>query len=91
MGAALSQSFPAIRALQAGADLLLMPVDPRETHRLVADAIRSGAVSRKRVEEAAARVVALQLCQQRMAADVPVPEDVVARAQDAAASLAAAG
>ena len=91
MGAALSQSFPAIRALQAGADLLLMPVDPRETHRLVADAIRAGEVSRERVEEAAARVVALQLWQQRMAADVPVPEDVVARAQDAAASLAAAG
>ncbi|MGH3347455.1 MAG: glycoside hydrolase family 3 N-terminal domain-containing protein [Nocardioides sp.] len=91
MGAALAQDYPAVRALQAGADLLLMPVDPRETHRLVAEAIRSGEVSRKRIEEAAARVVALQLWQQRVADGVPVPKDVVARAQQAAASLTAVG
>ncbi len=91
MGAALTQSYPSVRALQAGADLLLMPVDPRETHRLVVAAIRSGEVERQRIEEAATRVVALQLWQQRVAADVPVPEDVVARAQQAAAALMAAG
>ena len=91
MGAALSQDYPSVRALQAGADLLLMPVDPRETHRLVAAAIRSGEVERERVEEAATRVVALQLWQQRVAADVPVPQDVAVRAQQASAALAAAG
>jgi beta-N-acetylhexosaminidase len=91
MGAALTQAYPAVRALRAGADLLLMPVDPRETHRLVADAIRSGEVDRERIEEAATRVVALQLWQQRVAADVPVPEDAIAQAQQAAAALAAAG
>ena len=91
MGAALTQDYPAVRALKAGADLLLMPVDPTTTHRLVAAAIRSGEVSRARAEEAAARVVALQLWQQRVAADVPVPEDVVSLAQRAAAALTAAG
>jgi beta-N-acetylhexosaminidase len=91
MGAALSQDFPAIRALKAGADLLLMPVDTRVTHELVREAIRSGEVPRERVEEAAARVVALQLWQQRVAGDVPVPADVTAEAEQAAAALTAAG
>lgn len=91
MGAALSKDYPALRALEAGADLLLMPVDARVTHQLVVEAVRSGDLSRARVEEAAARVVALQLWQQRVAADVPVPDDVGGRAQQAAARLAAAG
>ncbi len=90
MGAALSQDFPAVRALQAGADLLLMPVDTRVTHELITKAISSGEVPRERAEEAAAKVVALQLWQQRVAADVPVPDDVTARAQRAAAALVAA-
>ena len=90
MGAALSRDFPAIRALEAGADLLLMPVDTAKTHQLVVDAIESGRVSRERVEEAASRVVALQLWQQRVARDVPVPADAAARAAQAAADLAAA-
>ena len=91
MGAALSRDLPAVRALEAGADLLLMPVDTATTHQLVVDAIESGRVPRERVEEAAARVVALQLWQQRVAGGVPVPADVETRAQQAAARLAAAG
>jgi len=91
MGAALSRDFPAIRALEAGADLLLMPVDTAKTHQLVVDAIESGRVPRARVEEAAGRVVALQLWQQRVAGDVPLPADVAARAEQAAADLVAAG
>ncbi len=91
MGAALSQDFPAVRALKAGADLLLMPVDTRVTQELVTKAISSGEVPRERAEEAAAKVVALQLWQQRVAADTPVPDDVTSRAQRAAAALLAAG
>lgn len=91
MGAALSQDLPAVRALRAGADLLLMPVDTRVTHGLITEAIKAGEVSRERAEEAAAKVVALQLWQQRVASDVPVPDDVTALAQQAAAALAAAG
>jgi beta-N-acetylhexosaminidase len=91
MGAALSRDFPAVRALKAGADLLLMPVDPAKTHQLVVEAIESGQVSRERAEEAATRVVAAQLWQQRVAREVPVPADVEARAERAAADLAAGG
>ncbi|GAA1475802.1 hypothetical protein GCM10009623_02480 [Nocardioides aestuarii] len=91
MGAALSETFPAIKALNAGADLLLMPVDPAQTHLLVTRAIQSGEVPRERAEEAASRVVALQMWQQRVADEVAVPQDVTARAQAAAARLTALG
>lgn len=91
MGAVATSGFPAVRALNAGADLLLMPVDTRVTHGLVAKAIKSGRIPRERAEEAAANVVAVQLWQARVAAQVAVPDDVSARAQQAAQALLDAG
>jgi beta-N-acetylhexosaminidase len=67
-----------------------MPVDTAVTHQIVVDAIVSGAVSRERVEEAAARVVAVQMWQARLAAQRPVPADVVERARAASADLESA-
>jgi beta-N-acetylhexosaminidase len=90
MGAVASSFKPAVAALNAGADLLLMPVDTVETHRVVTKAIDNGDVTRERAEEAAARVIALQLWQQRAAAAAPVPDDVTSLAQEAAAALTAA-
>ena len=90
MGAVSGREKPAVTALNAGADLLLMPADTRNTHAVVTAAIESGEVSRERAEEAAARVVALQLWQERQSAAVPVPMDAPARAQAAAAALEAA-
>ncbi|MGH3361957.1 MAG: glycoside hydrolase family 3 protein, partial [Nocardioides sp.] len=91
MGAVLGNGgLPAVDALKAGADLLLMPADTAGTHATVSKAIKDGRIDRARVEEAAARVVALQLWQQRRAEQVRVPADVVRRAQDAAAALTAA-
>ncbi|GAB2878636.1 hypothetical protein GCM10027026_31800 [Myroides odoratimimus subsp. xuanwuensis] len=93
MGAVAGRERPAVTALAAGADLLLMPADTRRTHATVVDAIRSGDVSRERAEEAAARVVALQRWQQRVATDTPLPADPSALAAEAAQALvdAAAG
>ena len=90
MGAIGTTFKPAVTALNAGADLLLMPVDTVETHRVITRAIRKGDVPRERVEEAAARVVALQLWHKRAAAQTPVPAGVAAMAQEAAAALTAA-
>ena len=90
MGAVGGRPKPAVQALNAGADLLLMPVDTRTTHAIVAEAIESGEVSRERAEEAAARVVALQMWQARIAAERPVPADVTERARAASAALEAA-
>jgi beta-N-acetylhexosaminidase len=87
MGAVGGRPKPAVQALNAGADLLLMPVDTRTTHAIIVEAIESGEVTRERAEEAAARVVALQMWQARIAAQRPVPLDVVERAQAASAAL----
>jgi len=90
MGAVGGRPKPAVQALNAGADLLLMPVDTRTTHAIVVEAIESGEVTRERAEEAAARVVALQMWQARIARTRPVPADIVERAQAASAALEAA-
>ncbi|WP_457205659.1 glycoside hydrolase family 3 N-terminal domain-containing protein [Nocardioides sp. P5_C9_2] len=90
MGAVAASWKPAVAALNAGADLLLMPVDTVETHRVLTQAIIDGDVTRERAEEAAARVVALQMWQGRTAGDTPVPDDVTSMAGEAAAALTSA-
>jgi beta-N-acetylhexosaminidase len=79
MGGVMSKPHPGIDALLAGADLLLMPADTRATHEALTQAITTGEVPRARAEQAAARVVALQMWQQRSTADSPVPADAAAR------------
>lgn len=91
MGAVMGQKRLAVRALLAGADLLLMPADPAVAHAALVEALESGDLPRERVEDAAASVVALQLWQGRVAASVAVPEDVATRAEDAAEALDSAG
>jgi len=86
MGAVAGRDRPAVQALAAGADLVLMPVDTARTHRVVTEAITSGELPRARVQEAAPRVAALQRCQARVAASTPVPATV--REDAAAAALA---
>ncbi len=58
----LSRQFPpgeaAVRALEAGADVLLMPSNPEEVIRAVLNAVRAGRISRKRIEESTAKVLA---------------------------------
>ncbi|CUR61054.1 putative Beta-N-acetylhexosaminidase [metagenome] len=49
----------AVQALRAGADVLLMPPSPAVARSAVVRAVRSGALPRRRLEQAAARQVAL--------------------------------
>lgn len=90
MGAVVATNKPAVTALNAGADLLLMPADTAAAHRTVSRAISSGEVPRERAEEAAGRVVAAQLWQQRLAESEPVPADIAEQATAASAALTAA-
>ena len=53
----------AVRALRAGVDVVLMPADLPVAHRSIVRAVRSGRLPRARLEEAAARVVALMMHQ----------------------------
>ncbi|MDN4173111.1 glycoside hydrolase family 3 N-terminal domain-containing protein [Nocardioides sp. SOB77] len=90
MGAVMGREKPAVTALNAGADLLLMPPDTRNTHAVVTAAIESGEVTRERAEDAAAMVVALQMWQARVAGEVEVPANVVELAGEASRELDAA-
>jgi beta-N-acetylhexosaminidase len=47
----------AVRALEAGADMLLKPVDVDATFRGVRDAVKSGRITEQRVEESARRIL----------------------------------
>ena len=93
MGAVMRPGKPGVDALNAGADLLLMPPDTRNTHAVVTEAIESGEVPRERAEEAAARVVGRQQWGHRPGAPGPPPPPpaVTPRAPAAAGALAAAG
>jgi beta-N-acetylhexosaminidase len=58
----LTKQFPsgeaAVRAIEAGADVLLMPLNPEEVIRAVTNAVTSGRLTRKRIQQSTARVLA---------------------------------
>jgi len=79
-----NQDEAAVRALEAGADLLLKPADNDAAFRGVRDAVRSGRLTEKRIEESARRILAakydLGLVKQRI---TPVDEiDLVVASRD---------
>ncbi|MCM3904024.1 MAG: hypothetical protein ND866_20170 [Pyrinomonadaceae bacterium] len=65
-----NQDEAAVRALEMGADLLLKPADPDAAFRGVREAVRSGRLTEKRIEESARRLLAakydLGLVKQRL-------------------------
>lgn len=80
----------AVKALQAGADVLLMPLDAAAAHGAVVTALGDGSLPRERVEDAAAKVVAVQTWQARVAPAAAVPADADAAAGEASRALSAA-
>ena len=92
--AAVTQGYgpdgAAVAAVAAGADVLLMPADGRAAHAALVAALASGELPRARVEEAAAKVVAVQRWQARQA-PAPGPEAIGSHAETSyALSLAGA-
>nr|WP_196837242.1 glycoside hydrolase family 3 protein [Zhihengliuella flava] len=70
MGAlADTASNPAATALAAGADLLLMPVDVRSAHAAILAGLEDGTIPAERLDEAATRVVAMMMYQERLAGE----------------------
>jgi len=66
-----NQDEAAVRALEAGADMLLKPADNDAAFRGVSEAVKSGRLSEKRIEESARKILAakydLGLVNQRIA------------------------
>lgn len=85
---AAGSEHPAVSALSAGADVLLMPPDPAGTVEEVLTALAGGTLQRADLEESAARTVAMLRHQER----VPTPELAVIGSQhDLSVRAAAAG
>ncbi len=61
VGDACAPDQAAVKALQAGADLVLMPDDFEAAYRGVLDAVESGELSEERIDESVARIVAAKL------------------------------
>src|ERR1019366_8210034 len=53
-----SGAVAAVRALEAGADALLMPADPDVALKAVVAAVESGRLTRRRIQESVARILA---------------------------------
>ena len=51
----------AVKAIEAGADVLLMPPQPEEAIEAVLRAVEQGRLSRKRIEESAGRILAAKI------------------------------
>jgi beta-N-acetylhexosaminidase len=62
-----SSGAAAVRALQAGVDVVLMPVDPRAARDGIVRAVERGRLDRSRLEDAAARQVAVLLHEHELA------------------------
>ncbi|MGH9906164.1 MAG: glycoside hydrolase family 3 N-terminal domain-containing protein, partial [Pyrinomonadaceae bacterium] len=80
-----NQDEASVRAIEAGADMLLKPADPDAAFRGVRDAVRSGRLTEKRIEASARKVMAakydLGLVKQRIA---PIDEiDRIVASRDA--------
>jgi beta-N-acetylhexosaminidase len=56
--ALFSQSEAAVRAIEAGADVLLMPADPEACIRGILEAVRKGRISQRRIDESVTKVLA---------------------------------
>ncbi len=79
----------AVRAVNAGADILLTPADARGARDGLLGALESGELDRERLEEAAGRVIAMMRHQRHLAeVSGPVGEGDVGSAHEAAQRLA---
>nr|WP_043847249.1 glycoside hydrolase family 3 N-terminal domain-containing protein [Arthrobacter crystallopoietes] len=76
-------------ALAAGADLLLMPTDVHAAHAAILAALEDGTLAEERLDEAATRVVTMQLWQKSIA-QTPSLEEIGTHDDDAKAASAAA-
>ena len=59
---AIAQNFEpedaAVRFVQAGGDMLLMPPDPWAAHQGIIDAVNSGSIAESRIDESVSRIIA---------------------------------
>jgi len=62
MGGVVSVPNYSTKAIQAGCDILLMPVDAKKAHTEILNLYRTNAAFKKKVDAAAVRIIRMKLC-----------------------------
>jgi beta-N-acetylhexosaminidase len=81
----------AVKALNAGADLILMPGVNSEAYNAIVGAVDNGTLSRERLDEAASRVIALMRYQASIDPEVEIEGDYVKALSLASATVVTPG
>ncbi|MFT4148439.1 MAG: glycoside hydrolase family 3 N-terminal domain-containing protein [Micrococcaceae bacterium] len=82
-------SASAVKALNAGADILLMPPDASQAHQAIIDALNNGQLSKDRLDDAATKVVTMMLWQKER--QKPVNPGLIGSQAATAKQVSAAG
>ena len=81
----------AIAALNAGADLILIPADVASAHAAIVAAVNAGTLDRDRLNEAAARSILLMTWQSQMVPTVTTADPAVAESFAATSASSRSG
>ena len=76
-----------MRALEAGADILLLPEDFELAFQGVLQAVNEGRLSRERLDQSLQRIIRQKLWLKEQAAENPKPEAAVIREGEEAANI----
>lgn len=82
-----SSDEAAVRALEAGADILLLPEDFELAFQGVLQAVNEGRLSRERLDQSLQRIIRQKLWLKEQAAENPKPEAAVIREGEEAANI----
>ncbi len=82
-----SSDEAAVRALEAGADILLLPEDFELAYQGVLKAVNEGRLSGERIDQSLQRIIRQKLWLKEQAAENPKPEAAVIRAGEEAANI----
>jgi beta-N-acetylhexosaminidase len=75
----------AVRAIEAGADLLLIPAAPQEAVRAVVEAVKQGRISKERIDRSVRRILEAKVrtgLHRRRTVDLEAIEDLVGKPED---------
>ena len=73
----VSSDQVAVRAIEAGADMVLMPADLQAAYQGVLDAVNSGEITEDRINESVARILRVKLGRMSEDGSVLSPSDAV--------------
>jgi beta-N-acetylhexosaminidase len=79
----VSSDQVAVRAIEAGADMVLMPADLQAAYQGILDAVGSGQITEDRISESVSRILRVKLGRMGEDGSVLAPDDAVVATSNA--------